>query len=207
LQLAAEFLAVQFGTEIYKLTGRVSTEVDVIHSFNKEATIAAALRMISLYAAQGVPKDKVRIKISATWEGIKAASFLTHEHGISVLITIVFGMVQAITAAEAGVACIAPYVGRISDWHKAQGMTGGDKGVEIVRDMQNYLRKYGYGTEVMGASFRNTEQVKQLAGTDLLTISPVVLELLEKEKGDFGPCLTSESGGFLRILPSQASSN
>ncbi|KAH8758748.1 hypothetical protein F5882DRAFT_38657 [Hyaloscypha sp. PMI_1271] len=193
LQLATEFLAVQFGTEIYKLTGRVSTEVDVIHSFNKEATIAAALRVISLYAAQGVPKDKVRIKISATWEGIKAASFLTHEHGISVLITIVFGMVQAITAAEAGVACIAPYVGRISDWHKAQGMAGGDKGVESVRDMQNYFRKYGYGTKVMGASFRNTEQVKQLAGTDLLTISPVVLELLEKEKGDFGPCLTSES--------------
>jgi transaldolase len=86
-------------------------------------------------------------------------------------------------------------------------MAGGDKGVESVRDMQNYFRKYGYGTKVMGASFRNTEQVKQLAGTDLLTISPVVLELLEKEKGDFGPCLTSESGGSLHILTSQATSN
>ena len=96
LQLAAEYLAVQFGTEIYKLTGRVSTEVDVIHSFNTDATTTAALRVISLYAAQGVPKEKVRIKISATWEGIKAASILTKEHGISVLITIVFGMVQAI---------------------------------------------------------------------------------------------------------------
>ncbi|KAE9366818.1 transaldolase [Stipitochalara longipes BDJ] len=193
VQLAAEYLAVQFGTEIYQLTGRVSTEVDVIHSFNTEATITAALRVISLYAAQGVTKEKVRIKISATWEGIKAASVLTKEHGISVLITIVFGMVQAITATEAGVACIAPYVGRISDWHKAQGITDGDKGVERVRDMQNYLRKYGYKTQVMGASFRNTDQVRQLAGTDLLTISPAVLELLEKEKGGFGPCLTSGS--------------
>ena len=194
LQLAAEYLAVQFGTEIYKLTGRVSTEVDVIHSFNTDATTTAALRVISLYAAQGVPKEKVRIKISATWEGVKAASILTKEHGISVLITIVFGMVQAITAAEAGVACIAPYVGRISDWHTVQGITDGDKGVERVRDMQNYLRKYGYKTQVMGASFRSTEQVKQLAGTDLLTISPVVLEQLEKEAGDFGPSLTCESG-------------
>jgi transaldolase len=185
---------VQFGTEIYKLTGRVSIEVDVIHSFNTDATITAALRVISLYAAQGVPKEKVRIKISATWEGIKAASILTKEHGISVLITIVFGMVQAITAAEAGVARIAPYVGRISDWHTVQEITDGDKGVERVRDMQNYLRKYGYKTQVMGASFRNTEQVKQLAGTDLLTISPVVLEQLEKEAGDFGPSLTCESG-------------
>jgi transaldolase len=191
---------VQFGTEIYKLTGRVSTEVDVVHSFNTEATIAAALRVISLYAEQGVPKEKVRIKISATWEGIKAASVLAREHGVSVLITIVFGMVQAITAAEAGVTCIAPYVGRISDWHKAQGTTKGDKGVERVRDMQNYLRKYGYETQVMGASFRNTGQVKQLAGTDLLTISPAVLELLEREEGDFGPCLTKESGKFFCLL-------
>jgi transaldolase len=191
---------VQFGTEIYKITGRVSTEVDVAHSFSTEATITAALRVISLYAAQGIPKEKVRIKISATWEGIKAASVLTKEHGISVLITIVFGMVQAITAAEAGVACIAPYVGRISDWHKTQGLIGGDKGVERMRDMQNYLRKYGYKTQVMGASFRKTEQVKQLAGADLLTISPTVLELLEKEEGDFEQCLTGESGEFLHIL-------
>jgi len=198
LELAAGYLAVQFGTEIYRLTGRVSTEVDVIHSFSTEATITAALRVISLYAAQGVPKEKIRIKISATWEGIKAASILAKEHGISVLITIVFGMVQAITAAEAGVSCIAPYVGRISDWHKAHGITDGDKGVERVRDMQNYLRKYGFKTQVMGASFRNMEQVKQLAGTDLLTISPVVLEQLAKEEGDFGPSLTSETGECLQ---------
>ncbi|KAF4629868.1 hypothetical protein G7Y89_g8277 [Cudoniella acicularis] len=194
LELAAEFLAVEFGTEIYKLTGRVSTEVDVVHSFNTEATISAALRVIALYAERGIPKENVRIKISATWEGIKAASVLTHEHGISVLITIVFGMVQAITAAEAGVACIAPYIGRIADWHKVQGIVDGDAGVERVRDMQNYLRKYGYATKVMGASFRNTEQAKQLAGLDLLTISPAILELLEREGGsDVEPCLTEET--------------
>lgn len=194
LELAAEFLAVQFGTEIYKLTGRVSTEVDIVHSFNTEETVTAALRVIDLYAAQGVPKESVRIKISATWEGIKAASILTKEHGLSVLITIVFGMVQAITAAEAGVACIAPYVGRISDWHKAHGVTDRDMGVETVTNIQNYLRKYGYSTQVMGASFRNTAQAKNLAGVDLLTIGPSILELLEAEKEAVKPLLTTESG-------------
>lgn len=108
-------------------------------------------------------------------------------------------MVQAITATEAGVACIASYVGRTSDWHKVQGIVGGDKGVERVWDMQNYLRRYGYATQVMDASFRNTEQAKQLAGLDLLTMSPAVLELLEKEGGSFGPFLTSESSKFLLL--------
>ncbi len=165
-----------------------------MHSFNTQETVTAALRVVDLYAAQGVPKHAVRIKVSATWEGIKAASILTHEHGISVLITIVFGMTQAIAAAEAGVACIAPYVGRISDWHKAHGVTDRDQGVETVTDIQNYLRKYGYATQVMGASFRNTEQVKRLAGVDLLTIGPSILELLENEDGTVQPSLTVASG-------------
>lgn len=152
--------------------------------------------MIDLYATQGVPKESIRIKISATWEGIKAASILTNEHGISVLITVVFGMVQAITAAEAGVACIAPYVGRICDWHKAHGVLDRDVGVETVTNIQNYLRKYGHKTQVMGASFRNTPQVKSLAGIDLLTVSPAVLELLEAEVEKVEPLLTAASGEF-----------
>jgi transaldolase len=197
LELAVEFLAVQFGTEIYKLTGRVSTEVDIVHSFDTEQTVKAALRVLDLYAAQRVPKEAVRIKISATWEGIQAGRILTQKHGVSVLITIVFGMVQAITAAEAGVDCIAPYIGRISDWHKAHGVLDRDMGVATVQDIQNYLRKYGYKTQVMGASFRNTAQVKSLAGVDLLTIAPAILSSLEGEDDNIVPQLTSASGESL----------
>ncbi|TVY24778.1 Transaldolase [Lachnellula hyalina] len=199
-ELAVEYLAVLFGTEIYKLTGRVSTEVDVIYSFDTAQTVAAALRIIQLYATQGVPKEAVRIKISATWEGIAAGKILQEQHGISVLITIVFGLVQAITAAEAGVDCIAPYIGRISDWHKAHGSSQGtDGGVETVTQMQNYLRKYSYKTKVMGASFRSTAQVKALAGVDLLTISPTILEALEKETEDVPIMLTEQTGGLAHL--------
>ncbi|KAK5276970.1 hypothetical protein LTR20_006707 [Exophiala xenobiotica] len=191
---AVEYLAVQFGCEIYKLTGRVSTEVDVSHSFDTLKTVEAALRVIKLYAAEGISKESVRIKISASWEGIQAARILGKEHGISVLVTIVFGMVQAITAAEAGVTCIAPYIGRISDWHKTHGHVGAeDMGVKIVQDMQNYLRKYGHRTQLMGASFRNPGQVKNLAGADLLTIAPGILDLLDKSNEEVVPRLTAAS--------------
>ncbi|KAI9729182.1 MAG: sedoheptulose-7-phosphate:D-glyceraldehyde-3- phosphate transaldolase [Cirrosporium novae-zelandiae] len=193
LSLAVEFLSVQFGTEIYKITGRVATEVDVSYSFMSEKTVEAALRVIELYAKEGVPKDAVRIKISATWEGIQAARILERDYGVSVLVTIVFGMVQAITAAEAGVSCIAPYVGRIDDWHKARGFQGADMGVQRVKDMQNYLRKYEFRTKVMAASFRNIEQVKRLAGLDLLTVAPGILDQLEKCTDDAPPQLTVES--------------
>lgn len=201
VERAVEYLAVLFGTEIYHLTGRVSTEVDVRHSFNTSETIKAALRIIELYKAQGVPKEAVRIKISATWEGIQAGRILEREHGVSVLITIVFGMVQAITAAEAGVTCIAPYVGRIGDWFRAHQTSPSDStesaedmGVTQVRQMQNYLRKYNHRTHVMGASFRNTEQVKALAGVDLLTIAPSILENLESDSGEVVPQVTTNTG-------------
>ena len=198
LDRAVEYLAVQFGTEIYELTGGVSTEADVTYSFHVQATVDAALRILKLYEKRNVPKSAVRIKISATWEGIQAARILEQEHGVSVLITIVFGMSQAIAAAEAGVTCIAPYVGRIGDWYKANGATSqvkvADMGVARVRDMQNYMRKYGYRTKIMAASFRNPEQAIGLAGVDLLTIAPSILMKLEEMSLAVEPQLTAESG-------------
>jgi transaldolase len=201
IERAVEYLAVLFGTEIYRLTGRVATEVDIRHSFNTPKTVKAALRIIELYKAQGVPKEAVRIKISATWEGIQAGRILEREHGVSVLITIVFGMVQAITAAEAGVTCIAPYVGRIGDWFRAQQTSPSsseeDMGVARVRQMQNYLRKYNHRTQIMGASFRNPEQVKALAGVDLLTIAPAILEKLQSDSSEVIPQVTTKTGKCL----------
>jgi transaldolase len=198
LNRAAEYLAVEFGVEIYKLTGGISTEADVAISFDVSATIDAALRIIELYRQHGIPKGAVRIKISATWEGIQAARVLEKEHGISVLITVVFGITQAIAAAEVGVGCIAPYVGRIGDWHKANDpasqASGLDMGVEKVKEMQNYLRKYGFKTKVMGASFRNTEQVISLAGIDYLTIAPAILKQLEEKIEDVPAQVTAETG-------------
>jgi transaldolase len=190
---AVDFLAVQFGTQIYRLTGRVSTEVDVSLSFHTPATVEGALRIINLYRDQGVPKDRVRIKISATWEGIQAARILQRDHGISCLVTVVFGLTQAIAAAEAGSDAIAPYVGRIADWGRQNGYDG-DLGVETVSKIQNHLRKYGFHTRVMAASFRSTTQVKELAGIDLLTAAPSILEALEAEPGPIIAKLTSESG-------------
>lgn len=198
LESAVEYLAVLFGAEIYRLTGRVSTEVDVRHSFNIQETVKAALRIITLYKSQGVPKEAVRIKISATWEGIQAGRILEREHGVSVLITVVFGIVQAITAAEADVTCIAPYVGRIGDWFRSQpSPPADDMGVSRVREMQNYLRKYKHRTQIMGASFRNIEQVKALAGVDLLTIAPSILERLENDRSEIIPQVTETTGEFL----------
>lgn len=206
LDRAVEYLAVEFGVEIYRLTGGISTEADVALSFDTSATVDAALRIIGLYHHFGVPKEAVRIKISATWEGIQAARILESKHGISVLITVVFGITQAIAAAEAGASCVAPYVGRIGDWHKANDpeaeRSGLDMGVEKVKEMQNYLRKYGYKTKVMGASFRNTGQVTSLAGTDYLTISPAILKQLEGRIEDVPPQLTAETG--VHIFPRES---
>ncbi|KAL1864273.1 hypothetical protein VTK73DRAFT_6004 [Phialemonium thermophilum] len=190
---AVDFLAVQFGAQIYKLTGRVSTEVDVTLSFDTAATVAAALRIIDLYGKEGVPKDRVRIKISATWEGIQAARTLQREHGVSCLVTVVFGLAQAVAAAEAGVDAIAPYVGRIADWGKKNGYEGEDLGVATVSRIQNQLRKYGFRTQVMAASFRSTGQVRALAGIDLLTAAPSILEALERETEPIIPRLTQQS--------------
>lgn len=191
LESAVDCLAVQFDARIYKITGRVSTEVDVTLSFDTAATVASALRVLELYRRQGVPKEAVRIKISATWEGIQAARILQREHYVSCLVTIVFGLVQAIAAAEAGADAIAPYVGRIADWGQRNGIEG-DMGIRTVSLIQNYLRKHGFGTQVMAASFRNTNQVRALAGIDLLTASPSILAAVAAEQEPLLPKLTKE---------------
>lgn len=193
LSAAVDFLAVQFGTQIYSLTGRISTEVDVALSFDADATVASALRLLELYKAQGVPREAVRIKISGTWEGIQAARVLQRDHGASCLVTVVFSLVQAIAAAEAGVDAIAPYVGRLADWGRLHGIEG-DHGVATVSKMQNYLRKFGYKTQVMAASFRTTTQVRALAGVDLLTASPEILEAMLRETEPVAPKLTRNTG-------------
>ncbi|KAM0330791.1 hypothetical protein ACHAQA_003745 [Verticillium albo-atrum] len=192
LAAAVDYLAVQFGSQIFRLTGKVSTEVDVSLSFDTAATIASALRIIDLYRKQGIAKENVRIKISATWEGIQAAKVLQKDHGISCLVTVVFGLIQAVAAAEAGVDAIAPYVGRIADWGKLHGSET-DLGVETVTKIQCYLRKYGFRTKVMAASFRSPHQVRELAGIDLLTASPDILEALEMETELITPVLTQEA--------------
>ncbi|CAK7204283.1 hypothetical protein SEUCBS139899_007038 [Sporothrix eucalyptigena] len=192
LSAAVDALAVQFGTQIYKLTGRVSTEVDVSLSFDTPGTVAAALRILELYAAEGVARDRVRIKISATWEGIEAARILQRDHGVSCLVTVVFGLAQAVAAAEAGADAIAPYVGRIADWGKLNGSAEEDLGIKTVSRIQNHLRKYGFRTQVMAASFRNVQQVRQLAGVDLLTAAPAILEAVERETKPITAILTAD---------------
>lgn len=188
--------------EIYKITGGISTEVDVTLSFNTSATVEAALRIIELYRQHDVPKESVRIKIAATWEGIQAARILEESHGVSVLITVVLGLVQAVTAAEAGASCIAPYVGPIGDWYKfhdsAAKSADGDVhvGVKKAKEMQDYFRKYGYKTKVMGAGFQNTGQVTSLAGMDYLTIPPALLKELDGQTGDVPAQLTAETGMY-----------
>jgi transaldolase len=189
-------LAVAFGCEILKIIpGRVSTEVDARHSFDTEATIAKAHDLIGLYAAAGVPKERVLIKIGSTWEGIRAAEVLERE-GIHCNLTLLFSFAQAVACAEAGVTLISPFVGRIYDYfRKAKGAeipVDADPGVESVRRIYAYFKKHGYGTQVMGASFRRVEQITQLAGSDLLTISPDLLEALAATPGDLTPALTPE---------------
>jgi transaldolase len=158
--------------------------------------------VIALYKDVGVPKEKVRIKISATWEGIQAARILQRQHDISCLVTVVFGLPQAIAAAEADVDAIAPYVGRIADWGKLHGADG-DLGVLTVSQIQNYLRKYNFRTQVMAASFRNTKQVRELAGIDLLTAAPSILEALDSETEPLVAVLTMESGKIASLKHEQ----
>lgn len=172
-----------FGEKILQIVpGRVSTEVDARLSFDTEATIAKARKLIGLYAQRGVAKERVLIKIASTWEGIRAAEAL-HKDGINCNLTLLFSLPQAIACAEAKVRLISPFVGRIYDWYKAktgQEYTGSeDPGVQSVRTIYNYYKKFGYDTQVMGASFRNTSQITELAGCDLLTISPELLAELQ----------------------------
>jgi transaldolase len=190
-QMAEEFidqLFVLFGCEILKvISGRVSTEVAASLSFDTEGTMAKARKLISLYEAKGVRRDRILIKIASTWEGIRAAERLEKE-GIHCNLTLLFSFAQAVACAEAGVTLISPFVGRIYDWHKKE--RGGaeippdqDPGVASVTRIYNYYKKFGYKTQVMGASFRNVNQIVRLAGADLLTISPELLDQLERTEG------------------------
>jgi transaldolase len=186
LDLATDKLLVNFGSEILKIVpGRVSTEVDARLSFNTEATIAKALALIKLYEENGVNKDRVLIKIASTWEGIQAAHVLETKHDIHCNLTLLFGFGQAVACAEAGVTLISPFVGRILDWYKKstgeEYTSATDPGVLSVSKIYNYYKKFGYNTIVMGASFRNTGEIEQLAGCDFLTISPGLLGSLQQD--------------------------
>mmetsp|Transcript_5330 Transcript_5330/g.10163 ORF Transcript_5330/g.10163 Transcript_5330/m.10163 type:complete len:326 (+) Transcript_5330:110-1087(+) len=183
LSATMDELAVNFGTEISKIVpGYVSTEVDARLSFDTEATIAKARSIIASYKEKGIDKSRILIKIAATWEGIKAAEVLEKE-GITCNLTLIFSKVQAIACAEAGCTLISPFVGRIMDWYKKNDGVDGyepqdDPGVKSVSAIFAYYKKFGYKTIVMGASFRNTGEVLELAGCDRLTISPDLLEKL-----------------------------
>jgi transaldolase len=190
-EMAAEFidrLFVLFGWEILKVVpGRVSTEVAARLSFDTAGTVTKAYKLISLYEKKGVGRERILIKIASTWEGIRAAELLEKD-GIHCNLTLLFSFAQAVACAEAGVTLISPFVGRIYDWYKKEG--GGkeipadqDPGVASVTRIYNYYKKYGYKTQVMGASFRNVNQIVRLAGCDLLTISPELLDQLEQAEG------------------------
>lgn len=187
--LAFDNLAVSFGLKILGIVpGRVSTEVDARLSYDTEATIEKGRYLISEYEAAGVSRDRVLIKIASTWEGIRAAEVLEQE-GIHCNLTLLFGLHQAVACAEAKITLISPFVGRILDWYKKD--TGRDSyppaedpGVVSVTKIYNYYKKFGYQTEVMGASFRNIDEITELAGCDLLTIAPKLLDILKSTEAD-----------------------
>jgi transaldolase len=188
LETALDSLAVAFGLEILKIVPhRVSTEVDARLSFDVDRTLAKARSIIARYEAAGISKERILIKVASTWEGICAAKQLTKE-GIHCNLTLLFSFAQAVACAEANVQLISPFVGRILDWYKkstgkASYAPAEDPGVISVTEIYYYYKKYGYATEVMGASFRNKEEILELAGSDLLTISPALLEELQKNTG------------------------
>jgi len=186
---ALDEICVTFGKEILKIVpGRVSTEVDARLSYDTEATIAKARKLIGLYNQAGIGNERVLIKVASTWEGIRAAEQLEKE-GIHCNLTLLFSFAQAVACAEAGITLISPFVGRILDWYKKstgrQSYPGSeDPGVISVTQIFNYFKTYGYKTEVMGASFRNASEIIELAGCDLLTISPALLDELRRTEGE-----------------------
>lgn len=189
---------VAFGLEILKrVPGRVSSEVDARLSFDTEGTVERARKLISLYEQAGIDRERILIKIASTWEGIQAARVLEKE-GIHCNLTLLFSVVQAVACAEAGVRLISPFVGRILDWYKkATGESYADAetdpGVLSVRKIYCYYKKYGYGVQVMGASFRNTDEILALAGCDLLTIAPSLLRELAEMRGEVRRVLSAEA--------------
>lgn len=196
MDLVIDKLLVRFGSEILKIiAGRVSTEVDARLSFDAPATVARARRIIAMYEAAGVRRERILIKIAATWEGIRAAEALERE-GIHCNLTLLFSFAQAVACAEAGVQLVSPFVGRITDWHKkAKGVDGftpaDDPGVQSVQRIWAWYKRNGFKTEVMGASFRNVGQITALAGCDLLTISPQLLAELKVGDAPVPLALTS----------------
>jgi transaldolase len=201
--LAFQRLAIAFGKKILQIVpGRVSTEVDARLSYDTAATIAQAHSIIALYDAAGIGRERILVKIASTWEGIRAAEVLEKE-GIHCNLTLLFGLHQAIACAEAGVTLISPFVGRILDWWKKdtgkdyQGAD--DPGVQSVTKVYNYYKKFGYKTVVMGASFRNIGEIRELAGCDLLTISPPLLAELEATEGELPRKLDAEAAKAMAI--------
>lgn len=204
VKLAIDWLAVAFGRKILDIVpGRVSTEVDARLSYDTEATIEKARYLISQYEKAGISRKRILIKIASTWEGIRAAEVLEKE-GIHCNLTLLFGFHQAVACAEAGVTLISPFVGRILDWYKKE--TGRedfpgaeDPGVQSVTEIYNYYKKFGYKTEVMGASFRNISEICELAGCDLLTISPKLLEQLQNTEEELPLKLSVEKAQKMDI--------
>jgi transaldolase len=201
--LAFQRLAIAFGKKILTIVpGRVSTEVDARLSYDTEASIKQARSIIAQYDAAGIGRDRVLVKLASTWEGFRAAEVLEKEH-IHCTMTLLFGIHQAIAAADAHVTLISPFVGRILDWYKKdtgkdyQGAD--DPGVQSVTRIYNYFKKFGYKTVVMGASFRNLGEITELAGCDLLTISPQFLAELESTQGDLPRKLDPANAKNLQI--------
>ena len=199
----ADQLAIAFGIELTKIVpGYVSTEVDSDLSFNTEATVEKAKQIINSYEQSGVPRNRILIKIAGTWEGIQAVKKLEAE-GISCNCTLIFSLTQAVACAEAGAFLISPFVGRILDWFKANSSkeydATNDPGVESVEKIYNYFKKYNYNTIVMAASFRNKEEIINLAGCDKLTISPSLLEELNKSEGDLDQKLSQDQSSQIVI--------
>lgn len=206
LSATVAHLLVLFGCEILQIVpGRVSTEVDARLSFDSDGTIAMARELIARYERKGVARERVLIKIASTWEGIQAARALERE-GIHCNLTLLFSLPQAVACAEAGVTLISPFVGRILDWHKARNPNGdyrgtNDPGVKSVTDIYNYYKRFGHRTEVMGASFRNTDEIVELAGCDLLTISPALLGELQASDRRIERKLDSAAARTLQLAP------
>ncbi|RCW74176.1 transaldolase [Pseudorhodoferax soli] len=205
-------LLVRFGCEILAIIpGRVSTEVDARLSFDTAATVARGERLIALYAAEGIAKERVLIKVASTWEGIQAAAEL-EKKGIRTNLTLLFSFCQAVACGAAKVQLISPFVGRIYDWYKksagsawdeAASSGANDPGVRSVRQIYEYYKRFGIATEVMGASFRNTGQITALAGCDLLTISPDLLAKLAASEEPLTRALDAEAAGKLDLAPVQ----
>ncbi len=208
LEAIVDEVLVRFGREILKVVpGRVSTEVDARLSFDTAATVARAQRLMGLYEAAGIARERVLIKIAATWEGIRAAEVLERQ-GIRCNLTLLFAFCQAVACGDAGVRLISPFVGRIYDWYKKQSGAGWDEaamagandpGVKSVTAIFNHYKRHGIDTQVMGASFRNVGQITALAGCDLLTISPELLAQLQGSEAPLARALDAEAARSLAL--------